>query len=187
MISASLQPSAFDPKISRRTLLSVFGAVVLGRAGTELRSLDSSTWLLSSGSESEAKPSAEPVAEMPLPVLFAGTLAAFVPLVGSRFNLSNFKGSQPVTLIEASTTHVAALGQQPSTGEAFLLLFEGVAGNALPEGTYRLRHSELPDSSYFVSPVGQGLRSQHYQVVIDQRVFEPVNGQTFGVIPKKGV
>jgi hypothetical protein len=186
MISDSLQPSAFDPKLSRRALLSVFGAVILGRAGTELRSLDSSTWLLSSGSESETKPSAEPVAEIPLPALFAGTLAAFVPLVGSRFNLSNFKGSQPVTLIEASATHVATLGQQPASGEAFLLLFEGVAGNPLSEGSYRLRHSELPNSSYFVSPVGQGLRSQHYQVVIDQRVFEPMDGKTVGMIPKEG-
>ncbi len=187
MISDSFQPSVFDPKISRRALLGgVFGAVILGRAATELRNLESSTWFRSSSSETETKPSAESAPEMPFPTSLAWTLAAFVPLIGSRFDLNSLRRSQPVTLIEASSTHVAARGQQPTSGEAFLLLFEGVATDPLPEGSYRLGHSELPDSSHFVSPVGQGLRAQQYQVVIDQRVFKPTIGKTVGVIPKKG-
>jgi hypothetical protein len=173
MISHSLQPSAFDPKISRRALFAgAFGALVVvasrSTPGLGLRTLVGER--VTPAALAVPPPAASP----------RWSFAEVVSHVGSQFDLITAVGVLlPITLIEALAAPVRTTGQIPIRGEAFSLLFEGAAGSAAPEGTHLLRHSTLPDATHFISPVGRGLKVQDYQVVIDQRIFAS------GSAPKK--
>jgi hypothetical protein len=179
-------PTSVDAQISRRTLLAgafgSIGAVLLaGRPTSGLRQLLGS---VSIGAAAETEVS-DPIASSQISLSgiassMTSSLSDFAPHVGSRFNLvTKLSGLVPVTLIEAVASPARSKGVKPISGEAFSLLFEGVAGAVVAQGAFAIRHEVLPESTYFISPVGRGLKVQDYQVVIDQRIFAS------GSAPKK--
>jgi hypothetical protein len=98
------------------------------------------------------------------------TLARFTPYVGSEFEIRT-GGAQAVrvTLAEATARTPRPADRPGLVGESFSLVFAGNGTKAFDHGTQRVVHPALGAFPLYLVAVDRGLRSQHYQAVVDRR------------------
>ena len=90
------------------------------------------------------------------------TLADFTALCGERFALQH----DGVDGLWADLVEAQALSGPPFNGrQPFSLLFTGPAAPALPQGTYRLVHAQMPAFDLFLVPVGADASGVRYQAI----------------------
>lgn len=81
----------------------------------------------------------------------------FHPHQGSAFILYVAGQAYGMTL---NAVTPSKLGTPPGMRHSFSLLFEGPAGEAAPQGNYRVSHEVLGVMELFLVPVGRGSRSK---------------------------
>jgi hypothetical protein len=91
--------------------------------------------------------------------------AAFSQLTGTWFQVRNSRGSEQFLTLVQTTAGSA----QPGL-EAFILLFQGTARNAIGQGTYRFSHPRLGSFEMFIVPKpGDGTRV-YYEALFNRLV-----------------
>lgn len=92
------------------------------------------------------------------------TIETFSGHVGEAFRLTAGDGGVDVVLAEAQS-----LGPPPApeVRAPFSLVFAGPAQPIVPQGIYRLEHSEMPAVELFVVPVTPGADGPRYQAIFN--------------------
>src|SRR4051794_10967957 len=89
--------------------------------------------------------------------------ATFAPHVGSRVSISGEHVRVDATLVEIGELKGAAAGDDTR----YSLILEAKAGELIPQAVYRIHGTELGAHDLFVVPVDRGVRSQQYQITVN--------------------
>jgi hypothetical protein len=89
--------------------------------------------------------------------------ATFAPQVGSRVSISGTHATVDATLVEIGELKGAAAGD----ATRFSLILEAKAGELIPQAVYRIHSTKLGAHDLFVVPVDRGVRSQQYQITVN--------------------
>ena len=92
--------------------------------------------------------------------------AAFAPHLGSRFSINGKHGRVDATLVEIGELKGAAAGD----ATRFSLVLQATAGDLIPQDVYRIHSAKLGAQDLFVVPVDRGVRSQQYQITVNNPV-----------------
>lgn len=94
---------------------------------------------------------------------------AYLPHVGSTFQFSAQSGEQiPCTLLVVGPEQIQ---QAPKARFAsYSLVFVAGKGYRPDEGVYRLKHDHLPETEFFLTPVGPSKGEFHLEAVISRKI-----------------
>lgn len=94
---------------------------------------------------------------------------AYLPHVGSIFQFSPESGEQiPCTLLVVGPEQIQ---QAPAARFAsYSLVFTVAKGHKPGEGIYRLKHEHLPETEFFLTPVGPDKEYLHLEAVISRKI-----------------